>query len=156
MQYYFNAEPHYELGNKRIICEKYIESAHLLPIDYKIHCMNGTAKVLQICDERTAKETKYIYYDMNGHPLDFGKYPQKSDLVIEEDLLADMNRICRVIAPYFPYVRVDFFVNNGRLQIGELTFSPSAGLKPDLKYGDGDLKMGEMLELEKAEGWNGN
>lgn len=153
---YFNAEPHYELGNKRIICEKYIESAHLLPIDYKIHCMNGIAKVLQICDERTAKETKYIYYDMNGHPLDFGKYPQKSDLVIEEDLLADMNRICRVIAPYFPYVRIDFFVNNGKLQIGELTFSPSAGLKPDLKYGDGDLKMGEMLDLEKAEGWNGN
>lgn len=144
---YFNAEPHYEVGSKRIICEKYIESAHLLPVDYKIHCMNGFPKVLQVCDERTAKETKYIYYDMEGHPLDFGKYPQKMDMDIAAEMLADMNRICRIIAPYFPYVRIDFFVNRGKLQIGELTFSPSAGLKPDLKYGNGDWIMGQMLDM---------
>lgn len=146
---YFNAEPHYEVGSKRIICEKYIESAHLLPVDYKIHCMNGFPKVLQVCDERTAKETKYIYYDMEGHPLTFGKYPQKTNMDISRDMLADMNRICRMIASYFPYVRIDFFVNNDKLQIGELTFSPSAGMKPDLKYGNGDLIMGEMLDLEE-------
>ena len=148
---YYNAEPHYEMKKKRIICEKYIESAHLLPIDYKIHCMNGVPKVLQICDERTAKETKYIYYDMKGHPLDFGKYPQKTDLDIDFNMLLDINRICSIIAPHFPYVRIDFFVNNGKLQLGELTFSPSAGLKPDLKYGGGDLKMGKMLNLGKNE-----
>ena len=146
---YFNAEPHYEVGSKRIICEKYIESAHLLPVDYKIHCMNGAPKVLQVCDERTAKVTKYLYYDMEGHPLDFGKYPQKKDMDISTDMLADMNRICQMIAPYFPYVRIDFFVNNGKLQIGELTFSPSAGMKPDLKYGNGDLIMGQMLDLKE-------
>lgn len=144
---YYNAEPHYEVGRKRIICEEYIESAHLLPIDYKIHCMNGVAKVLQVCDERTAKETKYLYYDMEGHPLDFGKYPQKMDMDITSEMLADMNRICGIIAPYFPYVRIDFFVNQGKLQIGELTFSPSAGLKPDLKYGNGDWIMGQMLDM---------
>lgn len=58
-----------------------------------------------------------------------------------------MVRICRIIAPHFPYVRIDFFVNQGKLQIGELTFTPSAGLKPDLNYGDGDRKMGEMLDI---------
>lgn len=148
---YFNAEPHYEMGKKRIICEKYIESAHLLPIDYKIHCMNGVPKVVQVCDERTAQVTKYIYYNMDGHPFGFGKYPQMSDLNISKELLSDMSRICQIIAPDFPYVRIDFFINNGKLQIGELTFSPSAGLKPDLKYGNGDMIMGEMLDLKKIE-----
>lgn len=145
---YYNAEPHYEVGKKSIICEKYIEGEHLLPIDYKIHCMNGVPKVMQVCDERTAKDTKYVYYDMEGHPLSFGKYPQKSNMDISQEMLADMNRICRIIAPDFPYVRIDFFVNDLRLQMGELTFSPSAGLKPDLKYGNGDLIMGEMLNLK--------
>lgn len=144
----YNAEPHYELGKKRIICEKYIESAHLLPIDYKIHCMNGSPRVMQVCDERTAKETKYIYYDMEGHPLGFGKYPQTSDMDISAELLSEMDRICRKIAQYFPYVRIDFFENDGKLQLGELTFSPSAGLKPDLKVGNGDAIMGKMLDLE--------
>ena len=144
---YYNAEPHYELGKKRIICEKYIESEHLLPLDYKVICMNGTPRVLQVCDERTAKETKYIYYDMDGHPFNFGKYPQTKDLDIPAQMLADMNRICHIIAPHFPFVRIDFFVNNGKLQLGELTFSPSAGMKPDLKVGDGDRIMGEMLNL---------
>ena len=144
---YYNAEPHYEAGKKRIIGEQYIESANLLPVDYKIHCMNGEPKVMQVCDERTAKITKYVYYDMSGHPFSFGKYPQESDLDISVEMLADMNRICKIIAPDFPYVRIDFFVNGGKLQIGELTFSPSAGLKPDLKYGNGDQTMGAMLDL---------
>ncbi len=146
---HYNAEPHYEMGKKRIIAEQYIESSQLLPIDYKIHCMNGEPKVMQMCDERTAKDTKYVYYDMDCCPLSFGKYPQKENMDISKGLLADMKRICKMIAPDFPYVRIDFFVNNGKLQIGELTFSPSAGLKPDLKYGNGDLIMGEMLRLEK-------
>lgn len=143
----YNAEPHYELGKKRILCEKYIESAHFLPVDYKIHCMNGEPKVLQVISDRMAHGKESVYYNMEGHPLDFGKYPQKTDLEIQPELLADMTRICGIIAPHFPYLRLDFFVNNGKLQIGELTFTPSAGLKPDLNYGDGDRKMGEMLDI---------
>lgn len=149
---YYNAEPHYEIGTKRIICESYIESGNLLPVDYKVHCMNGEAKVLQVCEERTAKTTKYMYYKMSGQPYNFGQYPQDGALNISADMLNEMKQICRKIAPYFPYVRIDFFVNAGKLQIGELTFSPSAGLKPDLKYGDGDRIMGEMLDIECIRG----
>ena len=145
---YYNVEPHYEAGKKRIIAERYIESGNLLPVDYKIHCMNGIPKVIQVCDERTASVTKYIYYDMEGHPFDFGKFPSESNMDISEDMLTEMDRVCRVIALDFPYIRIDFFVNKGNLQIGELTFSPSAGLKPDLKCGNGDLIMGEMLNIK--------
>ena len=103
----------------------------------------------------STRRLRFVYYDVEGHPLNFGKYPQKSDLEIEPELLVDMVRICRIIAPHFPYVRIDFFVNHGTLQIGELTFTPSAGLKPDLNYGDGDRKMGEMLDISGLLAGNG-
>lgn len=146
---YYNAEPHYEIGKKRIICEKYIDGSRLLPIDYKVHCMNGEAKVLQVCDERTSSTTKYYYYDLEGNPLPFGKYLTDKQLDIIHDLLFEMKEVSNRIAAFFPYVRVDFFVNHDRLQISELTFSPSAGLKPDLNYNDGDRIMGEMLDFSE-------
>lgn len=144
---YYNAEPHYEAGEKRIICEKYIDSNQLLPIDYKVHCMNGEAKVLQVCEERTSSVTKYFYYDLQGNPFPFGKYLTDKQLDMEKELLQEMQTVSEKIAKFFPYVRVDFFVNQDHLQISELTFSPSAGLKPDLNYNNGDMIMGEMLDF---------
>ncbi len=146
---YYNAEPHYNIGKKRIICEEYIDSGNFLPIDYKIHCMNGIPKVVQVCDERTSKTTRYTYFDASGNPLEYGKYPSHEKLDIDADLLKEMNDVSFKIASYFPYVRVDFFINAGKLQISELTFSPSAGLKPDLIYGGGDVEMGKMLDLKE-------
>ena len=145
---YYNAEPHYEKGEKQIICEKYIKSEDILPLDYKMHCMNGMPKVLQVCEERDRKETKYIFYDTKGIPFSFGKYPRKNRLDISEELLAEMVSVREKVAKYFPYVRVDFFINKGGLQISELTFSPSAGLKPDLLYRNADNIMGEMWDSE--------
>ena len=144
---YYNAEPHYNIGKKRIICEKYIDSENFLPIDYKIHCMNGKAKVIQLCDERTNKTTRYTYYDEAGIPLKYGKYPPDEKLSLENGLLEEMIAVSEKVASYFPYVRVDFFINGNKLQISELTFSPSAGLKPDLAFGNGDIEMGKMWDI---------
>ena len=66
-----------------------------------------------------------------------------------------MLEVSKKAAKEFPYVRVDFFVNHGQLQISELTFTPSAGLKPDLLYGGGDLEMGKMLDIERLVEYNG-
>ena len=146
---YYNAEPHYEIGKKRIICEEYIESCNLLPVDYKVHCMNGEPMVLQLCDERTSKTTKYYYYDLGGNPFPFGKYLADNKIDLDYDILSEMRQVSKQIASHFPYVRVDFFINHGKLQISELTFSPSAGLKPDLNFNNRDIIMGEMLDFEE-------
>ena len=145
----YNAEPHYNFGNKKILCEEYIDSGTRLPDDYKAHCMNGIPKVIQVCDDRTSKTTRYTYYDPTGKPFPFGKCPSNSDLRFPPELLHEMIDVSKQIAKEFPYVRVDFFINHGHLQISELTFTPSAGLKPDLTYGGGDLEMGKMLNMEQ-------
>ena len=145
----YNAEPHYNLGQKKVICEEFIDSGTRLPDDYKIHCMNGEPKVIQVCDDRTSKTTRYTYFDTCGKPLAYGKFPSKKDIDITPEQLTEMLEVSKRAAKEFPYVRVDFFVNHGHLQISELTFTPSAGLKPDLVYGGGDLEMGKMLDIEQ-------
>lgn len=151
----YNAEPHYNLGKKKIICEEYIDSGTRLPDDYKIHCMNGVPKVIQVCDDRTSKTTRYTYFDACGKPLPYGKSPSKSSICVANEQLNEMLEVSKKAAKEFPYVRVDFFVNHGQLQISELTFTPSAGLKPDLLYGGGDLEMGKMLDIERLVEYNG-
>lgn len=145
----YNAEPHYNLGKKKIICEEYIDSGTRLPDDYKIHCMSGEPKVIQVCDDRTSKTTRYTYFDTCGRPLPYGKSPSKSNICVPTEQLNEMLEVSKRAAKEFPYVRVDFFVNHGHLQISELTFTPSAGLKPDLLYGGGDLEMGKMMDIEQ-------
>lgn len=145
----YNAEPHYNVGEKRIICEEYIDSGTTLPVDYKIHCMNGVPSVIQVCDERTSRTTNYTYYNANGQPLKYGICPSSHNINLDDNLKEDMLRISKMISSNFPYVRVDFFINNGHLQISELTFTPSAGLKPDLLFGNGDNEMGKILNIRK-------
>ncbi|MFV0557462.1 MAG: ATP-grasp fold amidoligase family protein, partial [Enterococcus sp.] len=45
----------------------------------------------------------------------------------------------------FPFVRVDFFMGNGQLYLGELTFTPAGGLHVYPKTFD--LWLGEQLQL---------
>ena len=151
----YNAEPHYNIGKKKIICEEYIDSGTRLPDDYKVHCMNGIPRVVQVCDERTSKTTRYTYVDTDGNPLPYGKYPNTFPAGIKREFLKEMIAVSEEAARSFPYVRVDFFINHGKLQISELTFTPSAGLKPDLAYGGGDIEMGKMFDIEGLERDNG-
>ena len=49
----------------------------------------------------------------------------------------------------FPFVRVDFFLANGRYYFAELTFTPGAGMMPfnPEKY---DLEWGKMLDITEV------
>jgi hypothetical protein len=55
-----------------------------------------------------------------------------------------MLELSRRIGSHFPYVRVDFYITDGGLKIGELTSYPAAGCgvyRPD----DADMRLGRML-----------
>lgn len=49
----------------------------------------------------------------------------------------------------FPFVRVDFFIANGRYYFAELTFTPSGGMMPfnPDKY---DLEWGKLIDLSRV------
>ena len=146
----YNAEPHYYSSHKRsrIIVEEFIESSQRLPIDYKIHCFNGEAKFIKTCSDRTGEHTTFYFYDVEGHPLNYGIDTPKNDLDIPIETKNEMLRVSNLIAKDFPFVRVDFYVVNGKLVIGELTFTPAAGYINFLSD-IGDKEIGNMFDISQ-------
>ena len=57
-----------------------------------------------------------------------------------------MLEVAKDLCKEFPFVRVDFFLANGRYYFAELTFTPSACMMPfnPDKY---DLEWGMMLDI---------
>lgn len=143
---YYNGEPHYNLGKRRIICEEYIDSKDRLPVDYKIHCMNGEPKVIQECSDRANGKTIHHFYNTDGTPLLIGRVNSEENLAISSDLLDEMICLCKKIAIDFPYVRIDCYIHKGNIKLGELTFSPGAGILGSMSD-QGELEMGRMLDL---------
>lgn len=45
------------------------------------------------------------------------------------------------LAKDFPVVRVDFFIEEGGIYFGELTFTPSAGIDSDLRFVPKGMKI---------------
>ncbi|MCM1140350.1 MAG: glycosyl transferase [Muribaculum sp.] len=109
----------------RIIGEKLIETSDgLPPKDYKVFCFNGIPKFLFVASERLNNyDVKFDFYDNNwnllpvtqGHPNSQKPMPKPAEL-------SKMLEIASIASKDFPHVRVDFYLENGKLMIGELTF----------------------------------
>ncbi len=59
-----------------------------------------------------------------------------------------MKGLARKLSKDIPFVRVDFYENNGKVYFGELTFYPASGFskfEPD----EWDYKLGSWLMLSK-------
>lgn len=120
-------EVHYSRIKPCIVTEEYLPAVSLYQIDYKFQCINGEPYCILICADR----------DVNGHAKLYS-YNLKWERVVllngEENSMQrefpkpiNLNRMiecARILAKPFPYVRVDFYEVEGKLYIGELTFTP--------------------------------
>lgn len=124
---------HYQYIERKIIAEEYIECDGGLT-DYRIHCYNGIPRDIWIdMNSGTRNHLRSIYdIDYNKQDVtctwpDIGEIekPKNYDLMVE---------ISKKVSKYFKFVRVDFYEVDGKLYIGELTFTPLSGIgsyKPD-------------------------
>ncbi len=115
-----------------IICEEYLrEYGKKNPTDYKFYCFNGHVECVLICTERD-KKLKLAYYDLNWNKLNYTTKEYINAGIIEKPKnLKQMIKIASKISQGFPWVRVDLYNINGKIYIGELTFTPAAGI---IKY----------------------
>lgn len=140
-------EFHYDKIKPRIILEEYIENdAGLLPIDYKIYCFNGEPKLVLVCSER-ADDIKKDFFDLNWNRLNIGHKEDESKQEIKmPDSFKEMISHAAILAKPFPFVRVDFYDKEGKVVLGELTFTPAANMGNTLnEYGQ--KYLGQMLKL---------
>ena len=147
------SEMHYSYIHKKIICEKFLDTHNnAAPDDYKIYCCNGKPYYVMVCIGRDKGKPKFYYFDCDGNlqremtrdglnaPFDF-----KYNIPIG---WKDMIKYAEILSAPFPFVRSDFYLVDGKVVFGELTFTPAAGLDTGkLEYTD--RLLGDLIDLSK-------
>lgn len=123
-------ETQYNSIESKIYCEEYInDGTSSLPRDYKFMCLDGQIKCIFVVDERSKGNHKVLPYDENWQKIDYVKKRVKSNKNIPKPINLDlMIQISLEFSKLFEFVRVDFFEAQGKLYLGELTFTPDGGL----------------------------
>ena len=126
------AETQYHHITPRIYAEEYIEDpSRDLPLDYKFMCCDGDLRCVLICSER-ATGTRLSTYSLEWEEMDLLREYEKSKHHFEKPKSFEkMREIAADIARRFPHVRVDMYNLDGRILLGELTFTPEGGI---MKY----------------------
>jgi len=143
--YYTNGEWVYKDIKPKIICEKLLSGEM---IDYKFMCFHGEPQLLFTCSERE-KDLKVTFFDLQFNKLPFIRKYKSSNNVIKPINFEKMIEFSKLLASEFPFVRVDFYENEGKLYFGELTFFPGNGMEwfEPIEW---DYKLGKLLDLSKV------
>lgn len=148
------AEIHYKKIKPRIICEKYLETdAGLFPVDYKLFCFDGEPKVAMVCSNRGSEKTKFYLYDndwnikpYNKNGVEAIKNNLEKDTSNRPKTFPQMLEYAKKLSSPFPFVRVDFYEVDGKVILGEMTFTPCACLDANLTK-EAEEEMGALIKL---------
>lgn len=116
--------------------------------DYKFYCCNGEPKFALVVSDRKAKTQTRTFVDMNWECIPVMRKGKKTAASPKKPKkLGEMVKLCRILSKDFPLVRIDFYEVDGRVYVGELTFTPGMflGFRPI----EMDYKLGEYLDLSE-------
>jgi hypothetical protein len=113
-----------------VIEELLLDAEGCLPADFKTHCFDhGRGDLVIGVDRDRLTDCKRDHYDEQWNKLDVTyKYPQTEQGFSRPAVLAEMVALAKRLAEPFPYVRVDMYVLNDAIYVGELTLTPGSGL----------------------------
>lgn len=124
------SEMQYKYAPKKIIIEKYLEDkAHpnSLP-DYKAYCFHGEPLAFLVMHDRDGV-LKREFFDKEWKRLpDHPGFPAPQKETPKPPCLNKMIEVSRILSNDFPFVRCDYYVVNGELVFGEMTFTPGGGI----------------------------
>ena len=150
--FYKNREWPYKNVERKIIAEEYM-GENL--IDYKNYCFNGkmtyTLVWKNVSRQDGRKPDPYFCgaYDTDWQKTDLKLgYPSIEDDILEKpDCYEKMVEIVEKMAKDIPFVRVDCYIIDNKVYIGETTFFPWGGFQifKDESWND---KLGDMIHLK--------
>ncbi|MBO4403650.1 MAG: hypothetical protein J5792_08295 [Bacteroidales bacterium] len=136
------SELQYKGVTPRLLVEAYIgdPAAGSLPMDYKFYCMNGVCRYILVCVDRGVKTeglnhpVKFFFMDRDWNMMPFTPEALKyKDIKINKPAVIDKAIAeAEKLSEGFPFVRVDFFIEEDRIIFGELTFTPAGGMDTEL------------------------
>lgn len=148
--YYLTArEWPYKNVPRKIICEKFmVDESNTELKDYKFYCFNGKAQILlRVKDRFSDKPTSANYYSRDGQelPIKWG-FEQNQEPSEWQEAYDEMFRLADILASGIPQVRVDFYLVNGKIYFGEMTFFDGGGFDR-IEPVEWDYKLGDLITL---------
>ena len=114
--------------NPKILAEEFISYKGEIPYDYKFYIVNGKCEMIQVNMYRF-KAPKLNIYDRNWNKMDLQfVYPNSDEVVKRPEKLEEMLEISEKVGTLFPFVRVDLYISDEGIRVGELTFVPCGAL----------------------------
>jgi len=126
-------EKHYRTICPRIIFEHALLTDGKPPADYKFNVFNpGRGQKPYVFIQHMQGRFEHLTQDLylaDWTPAPFKLLHQKTShcLAPRPELLEDMLRIAHALAEPLGYMRVDLYLHQGRIYVGELTLTPGAG-----------------------------
>lgn len=145
-----NRQKHYALIKPRCYAEKFMDDGNETLKDYKFWCCNGEPKMIQVISERYTKDIYCNVYDTdwNWFHLGWTDFPEnKEQLDKRPKYLDKMLEYARKLSEDFIFVRVDFYVINDEVYLGELTFTPDGGIF-NYKDIETEIYWGDQIRLD--------
>ena len=150
-QFWMHAsELQYKNVKRCILIEEFLgDEDGSLPIDYKFYCMNGKSNYVLVCMDRDAETgLKLYFFDRNWTmlPITQEGIDEKDRIIPKPENLALAFEYAEQLSKDFSYVRVDFYIQKGKIYFGELTFTPAAGMSLYV-LPEQDQRLGDELLL---------
>jgi hypothetical protein len=147
-------ELHYAPIVPRIICEEFLDDlVNEVPVDYKIYCFGGKAHCTMVCTERGfGSDPKIDFYDREWkaklHYFKDSRITDRNRTIPRPSRYEEMLEYAEHLSKPFPFVRMDFYEIQGKVIIGEMTFTPHGCI--DLDYtDDAQALLGGLIDLPR-------
>ncbi|QEL12265.1 hypothetical protein FY550_14710 [Kushneria phosphatilytica] len=144
-------EAHYHDIKPRLIIEQLLlDESGNVPKDFKFHCFRRTGESPVVFVEVT--HDRFSDYRVDFYDQDWNMIEVREDRfssgkpMARPALLDEAQALALKLSEGFSYVRVDFYLVNGQIYFGELTFTPTAGLMK-FKHHQTDVEWGRLFEL---------
>lgn len=150
---YRTIEPHYLKIKPLIIAEEYLEndtdfSTSL--VDYKVFCFGGKPYCILVCTDRElGTHTNLTFYDTHWNQMTemlAGSHKGEEQCIPRPVCLDIMLEKAEKLALGHPQVRVDFYILQGKIYFGEMTFTSQGGYM-DYIFRDYALDMGRQIKI---------
>lgn len=123
------------------------------PYDYKVYCFNGKAEYIMVCAGREKGHPTFYFFDRLWNLARIDRDTKNAPVgftMPKPDCVDKMLEYAEKMSAPFPFVRVDFFVVDGQLYFGELTFTPDRNLDTDILSETDDI-FGKMIDLSQVQ-----
>lgn len=148
--YASSRELHYKDIKPQLIFEKLLLDEHgNIPKDYKFYCFRreGQAPVvfIEVTHDRFT-HYKVDYYNTDWELVEVVEDRFTSGVRMEKpEKLDEAVELALKLSEGFSFIRIDFYLLHGRIYFGEMTFTPTGGLK-HFKSPAIDRRWGELFD----------